>query len=144
MFSKACEYGIRASIFIAVNSLKNQRVSPKEIAKEIDSPEAFTAKILQKLVKNNVVSSKKGAHGGFEIEKVKMKNITLADIVTAIDGNHVYEDCGTGLSTCSESNPCPMHAKFKSVRGELKLFLENTNLEDMALDINLGESILKR
>ena len=44
MFSKACEYGIKASIFIAINSRDGRRVSPKEIAKEIDSPQAFTAK----------------------------------------------------------------------------------------------------
>ena len=56
MFSKACEYGIKASIFIAINSYEGKRVSPKEIAKEIDSPEAFTAKILQALVKNNVIT----------------------------------------------------------------------------------------
>ncbi|MBP1840154.1 RrF2 family transcriptional regulator [Formosa algae] len=144
MFSKACEYGIRATVFIAVNSLKNQRVSPKEIAKEINSPEAFTAKILQKLAKNHVVNSIKGAHGGFEIDTVNMKNITLSDIIKAIDGDHIYEDCGTGLSECSDSNPCPMHARFKNVRRDLKFFLETTNLEDMALDITLGESILKR
>ena len=69
MFSKACEYGIKATIFIASNSYEKQRVSLKEIAKEIDSPEAFTAKILQNLVRHKIINSVKGAYGGFEIEK---------------------------------------------------------------------------
>lgn len=43
----------------------------KAIAEQINSPVAFTAKILQKLVKSNIVCSVKGKHGGFEIEKNK-------------------------------------------------------------------------
>ena len=45
MFSKACEYGIKAAIFIATKSYEDKRVSPKEIAEKINSPQAFTAKI---------------------------------------------------------------------------------------------------
>lgn len=51
MFSKACEYGIRASILIASESVNGNRLGLITIAKKIDSPEAFTSKILQKLVK---------------------------------------------------------------------------------------------
>ncbi|MFB9052784.1 RrF2 family transcriptional regulator [Formosa undariae] len=144
MFSKACEYGIRASIFIALNSLEERRVSPKEIAKEINSPEAFTAKILQALARNNVINSIKGAHGGFEITKSKIKTIKLADIVNAIDGDNIYKGCGLGLHECNEDKPCPMHDKFKSVRDQLREMLESTDLESLALDIKLGETFLKR
>ena len=69
MFSKACEYGIRASIFIAKNSFEGIRVSPKEISEEINSPQAFTAKILQALVRNHVIKSVKGAYGGLKLIK---------------------------------------------------------------------------
>ena len=68
MFSKTCEYGIRAAIFIASESYQNNRVGLRDIAEKIDSPEAFTAKILQQLTKDNrVVSSVRGPHGGFFI-----------------------------------------------------------------------------
>ncbi|WP_299781865.1 Rrf2 family transcriptional regulator [uncultured Formosa sp.] len=144
MFSKACEYGIRATIFIAVNSLENRRVSPKEIAKEINSPEAFTAKILQALARNHVVNSIKGAHGGFEIDIVNIKKIKLSDIVVAIDGDQIYESCGIGLHVCNDDSPCPMHQKFKSIRADLKHMLESTNLEELATDIELGKALLKR
>mgnify|MGYP002795141008 FL=1 len=69
MFSKACEYGIRATIYIAMQSLEGFRVNLKEIAAAIDSPIAFTAKILQQLVKSNIVESVKGAKGGVQIER---------------------------------------------------------------------------
>lgn len=143
MFSKACEYGIKASIFIAYNSYENRRVSLKEIAKEINSPEAFTAKILQDLVRHNIISSVKGAHGGFEIDKNKIKTIKLAQIVNALDGDTIYNGCGLGLDICDELRPCPVHDKFKSIRNELKLMLETTNLEELALNIKSGISFLK-
>lgn len=143
MFSKACEYGIKASIFVALNSYKGKRVSPKEISEEIDSPKAFTAKILQDLVRHNIINSVQGAYGGFEIEKSKISSIKLAQIVNAIDGDTIYNGCGLGLHTCDENHPCPVHDKFKIVREELKNMLENTTLEQLALDIKAGKSFLK-
>lgn len=144
MFSKACEYGIRASIFIAVNSFEGRRVSPKEIAAEIDSPAAFTAKILQALVRHHVINSVKGAYGGFEIDKASIKDIKLSDIVDAIDGDSIYKGCGLGLKACDEEKPCPVHDKFKVVREELKAMLESTNLETLAFDLKVGDTFLKR
>lgn len=143
MFSKACEYGIKAAIFIAVNSSENRLVSPKEISKEIDSPQAFTAKILQALVRNNVVKSVRGAHGGFKIDKDKIGTTKLAQVVYAIDGDSIYKGCGLGLNTCDENHPCPVHDKFKIVREELRDMLENTNLKQLAMDIKSGTSFLK-
>tara|TARA_R110001583_G_scaffold89747_3_gene231200 strand:- start:355 stop:789 length:435 start_codon:yes stop_codon:yes gene_type:complete len=143
MFSKACEYGIKAAIFIATKSYDGKRVSPKEIAAEINSPQAFTAKILQALVKHKVINSVKGAYGGFEIDKNNISNVKLAQIVNAIDGDSIYSRCGLGLETCDENHPCPVHDKFKGVRDELKHMLEDTNLEELALNITSGASFLK-
>ncbi|MFN3695149.1 MAG: T9SS type A sorting domain-containing protein [Ignavibacterium sp.] len=69
MFSKSCEYAIKAAIFVAKKSLLNEKVGFIDIAKEIDSPEAFTAKILQKLTKNKIIHSTRGVQGGFYIPK---------------------------------------------------------------------------
>lgn len=143
MFSKACEYGIKASIFIAINSRDGRRVSPKEIAEEINSPQAFTAKILQALVRSQVIKSVQGAYGGFEIDKDQISKITLAQIVNAIDGDSIYNGCGLGLHACDENHPCPVHDRFVVFRAELKNMLETTNLEQLALDIKSGASFLK-
>ena len=136
MFSKACEYGIKAAIFIATNSYEGKRVTPKDIAKEINSPQAFTAKILQDLVRHNVINSVKGAYGGFEVNKNNLKHIKLSQIVKAIDGDNIYNGCGLGLERCDENHPCPVHDKFKAIRNELKFMLENTSLEELALNID--------
>lgn len=143
MFSKACEYGIKATIFIAVNSSENKRVTPSEISSEIDSPTAFTAKILQALVRHGVVKSVRGAYGGFEMDKDKIASTKLSQIVYAIDGDNIYKGCGLGLHTCNENHPCPVHDKFKVIRDELRDMLENTTIEQLALDIKSGVSFLK-
>lgn len=144
MFSKACEYGIKAAIYIAEQSTLNNRVSLKEIAQKIDSPEAFTAKILQQLSKNNIVDSIKGPTGGFEIDKKKIDKIKLSHIVSAIDGESIYKGCGLGLKECSEKKPCPVHDKFKAIRNNLKKMLEGTNLRELALGTKEGITYLKR
>jgi Rrf2 family protein len=143
MFSKACEYGIKGAIFIATSSLEGKRVSPKEISEQIDSPQAFTAKILQALVRDNIVSSVRGAYGGFEMPKDKIEDVKLSQIVKAIDGDKIYNGCGLGLHACDENHPCPVHDQFKVVRTELKHMLENTTLKQLALDIKSGVSFLK-
>lgn len=143
MFSKTCEYAIKATVFIAISSYEGGRVSPKEIAKEINSPKAFTAKILQSLVKHNIVNSVKGSYGGFEIDKNVINCIKISEIVTAIDGDAIFKNCALGLETCKDEHPCPLHDQFKDIRERLKEVLENTTLKDLALNFQSGSSFLK-
>jgi len=144
MFSKACEYGIRASAYIALQSLEGRRVNIKEIAGEINSPVAFTAKILQQLSKYSIVDSVKGAWGGFEIRKDRIGTIKLSQIVYAIDGDNVYKGCGLGLKECNANRPCPVHDKFADIRMKLKEMLENTSLFEMTEGLEAGMTFLKR
>jgi Rrf2 family protein len=144
MFSKACEYGIRATVYIALQSLEGRRVSVNEIAKEIDSPIAFTAKILQQLSKSKVIHSVKGPTGGFEIERNNMNTVKLSMIVHAIDGDDIYVGCGLGLKECNASKPCPLHDKFIDIRNDLRSMLENTSLYELATGLEVGLTYLKR
>lgn len=144
MFSKACEHGIKAIIYIATQSLNGERVKMGDITENIASPEAFTAKVLGELVKKGIVESLKGPYGGFYIQPAKMESIKVSDIVFAIDGDEIYNGCGLGLSECSSSQPCPMHHKFIAVRSQLKAMLESTNILDLAQGLKAGETMLIR
>ncbi|WP_224484913.1 RrF2 family transcriptional regulator [Robertkochia aurantiaca] len=143
MFSKACEYGIRATVFIAKSETEGKNPSLKEIAKDIDSPEAFTSKILQKLVHHKVIRSIRGPKGGFAMIPEKKNTLTLAEVVDAIDGDQVYSGCALGLQTCSEEKPCPLHHKFKGVRNRLSNLLNKTTIKKLAEDLNKGDYYLK-
>lgn len=143
IFSKACEYGIKATLYIAKRSLKGERVSLKEIAREIESPEAFTAKILQQLARDEVVVSIKGPKGGFDITKKEMKRIKLVDIVKSIDGEEVFVTCGLGLNKCSAEKPCPVHDQFVEIRTNMERMLNSTSLWEFATQLDDGATFLK-
>ena len=141
MFSKACEYGIRATVFIVQESKDENRTSLKTIAEAINSPEAFTAKILQKLVQKNIIRSTKGPKGGFFADEDK--EIFLADIVKTIDGDSIMNGCALGLKKCSETHPCPLHSDFMGIRNNLKQLLEETTVQELTNRLDSGESFLK-
>ena len=143
MFSKACEYGIRATVYIALRAQEQSRVSLKDIAREIDSPVAFTAKILQQLAKHQVVSSVKGASGGFEMSPQTLQNLKLTHVVMAIDGDRLYRGCGLGLKICSEAQPCPVHHKFKKIREQVRHMLETTTILELAEELKNGSGFLR-
>src|SRR5690606_37155249 len=126
MFSKSCEYGIKAAIYITTQSLEGRRIKVAEIAENANSPLAFTAKLLGILTKHHIVSSQTGTNGGFYIEHTKIRETKLEEIVFAIDGNSVYEGCGLGLEYCDSDNPCPLHNEFINFRRGPKKMLQTT------------------
>lgn len=131
-------------IYIAAESLKGNRLSLKQISSEIESPTAFTAKILQQLVRNELLSSVMGPTGGFQISGAKINKIRLSQIVNVLDGDAIYKGCGLGLKKCNASKPCPVHRKFASIRDELKDMLEGTTLYELAVGLENETTFLKR
>lgn len=142
MFSKACEYGIRAVIYIGTQSLKSERVKIGDISKNTGSPAAFTAKILGTLVKRNIVQSQTGPNGGFYIEVDRMNQTAVSEIVMAIDGDDLFKGCALGLHACNDKEPCPLHHKFVQIRSNLKHVLDETSIYELTVGLKNGESIL--
>lgn len=143
MFSKTCKYAIRAMIYIAQKSKDGNKVGIKEIAKGIDSPEHFIAKILQELGRKGLLLSLKGPNGGFYLDEETL-DCSLADIVKVIDGDTIFTDCGLGLKHCSETHPCPIHNEFKSIRMEIKTLLENATLGNFTDELEKSLTFLRR
>ena len=143
MFSKACEYGIKASIYIARESIGGNRVNLKQISNSISSPEAYTAKILQQLVRDGIINSVKGKMGGFEMDPTKLSNIKLVHLVKAIDGDGLYHSCILGLAECDSEKPCALHRRIFMVRKDLQKMLEVTSMNDLIDDIDNGLAFLK-
>lgn len=141
MFSKACEYGIRAVLFIAKESKLDNRPNISQISEAIDSPEPFTAKICQQLARAGIILSKKGPKGGFYLEKDSQ--LRLIDVVIAIDGNTIFRGCCLGLPECSEDHPCPVHDQFGTIRRQLKEMCERTYVMNLAQDLKEGDTFLR-
>ena len=143
MFSKACEYAIKSSIYIARQSLQQKRVNVKEVSQSIDAPVAFTAKILQVLCRENILQSVRGQQGGFVFDEIKQKEVKIFDLVRIFDGDGLFTQCGLGLHKCSSVNPCPVHDDFKVVREKLLEMTQKHSLYDLALKTESGLAWLK-
>jgi len=141
VFSKTCEYAIRAVFYIAQCSHEGKKVGIKEIAEKVKSPEPFLGKILQNLSKEGLIQSSKGPHGGFFITPEGLKK-PIADIVLAVDGEAIFIGCGMGLDYCSEKNPCPLHNDFKKVRNQLSIMLKKTTIGQFNLELIKGNLTL--
>jgi len=137
MFSKATEYALRATIFIAQKGSEENKLGIDEISKAIDSPPSFTAKILQNLTRSNIVSATRGPHGGFFISE-KGKKLPARNILLAMGEDNVLEKCVLGLKMCSELQPCPMHARYKPIRQQLKKLFITKTIKQLASEIKDG------
>ncbi len=144
MFSKTCEYAIRATVLIAMEGRHGRRMSLVEIANGTGSPRAFTAKVLQQLARSGILDSTKGARGGFDLPLARAKKVKLNMVVKAIDGNDVYKGCGMGLPQCNARKPCPLHDHFQQVRNDLRHVLESTDVHTLSLGLERGMTYLKR
>lgn len=142
MFSKTCEYSIRAMIFVAQKSSGDVRVSIKEIAEGTDAPEYFVAKIMQELSRRKLVHSVKGPNGGFYTDAKDLET-SIAEIVKATDGDALYTDCVLGLKVCSEKTPCPVHQEFKEIRKGLIRMMENNTIGEFKDKLDSGNFSLK-
>ncbi len=136
IFSKKCEYGLQAVLYLAAQS-KGSVIPSDEIAKKLGIPKEFISKILQSLTESGIVDSRKGKSGGFFLAKDPSK-IRLIDIVAAIDGLNMFNSCVLGFPKCSPENPCPLHSKW----GELRTRAYNM-LNDETID-KFKESTLRK
>ncbi len=141
MLSLSCKAAIKAVIYLGSQYDSGAKSGIKDVAEFINENEHTVGKILQKLVKENIINSAKGPNGGFYITKAQ-KHIRIIEIVESIDGEEVFRQCGLGLSKCSESRPCPFHNDFKPVRELFKKMCQEKKIYDLCKNVNSGLTYL--
>ena len=143
MLSKSCQYAMRAVLYVAKNAGEANKIELKDIADGLNIPKPFLAKIMQQLVKRQLVNSVKGPHGGFYLTP-KEKKKTLLDIVAAIDGLEYFSQCGLGMEECSPANPCPVHDQVLKGRELLIKSLKRSTIEKVEKRLREGEYVIVR
>ncbi len=135
MFSKSTEYALRAIIYLAQKSSNDHKISITELAEAIDSPKSFTAKILQKLTKNDIlISSITGPNGGFYLTELAKKK-SLLNVLNLLEDEGIITGCILGLKECSETNPCPMHSQYKKIKPQLLDMLDHKTIQELAREM---------
>jgi Rrf2 family protein len=141
MFNKETEYTLRGLVYIQAQNLEGRRPGIAEIAEQIDAPHFYTAKILQRLVRQGFVESQKGKGGGFYFDS-KKPDLSLKQLIKATEGDKLFNGCGFGLKQCDENNPCPLHEKYALIRDALNQLVMEENVQSLAQKILRGGELL--
>jgi len=141
MLSLTCKTAIKAVIYLASKHDAGERAGIREIAEFIDASEHTVGKMLQTLVKEEVINSAKGPNGGFFMTD-RQKNQSILCVIDAIDGKEVFDQCGLGLSKCSATHPCPIHNDYKEVRDLFKTMCRRKKISDLCDTVNDGLAYL--
>jgi len=129
MLSKRCEYGLRAMLYLA--SLDHTGyVSIGTISDELDISFPFLTKILQTLNDAGLLDSRRGPKGGVALTK-PADDVTLYEVVVAIDGDNLFQECVLGLPNCSEAEPCPLHTQWEEERERVEEMFRNATLAEL-------------
>ena len=129
MFSNSTKYAIRAIVYMMKNTSSN-RDTVVDMAAKLDIPKPFLSKILQQLAKSNIISSSKGRGGGFYLSEDNLKR-PLIDVVIAIEGHNVFNQCILGLAECSDAKPCILHVYYKDFRQSLEKSVCEESIDDL-------------
>ena len=141
MLSLTCKTAIKAALYLSSRTPADQKPGIREIAKAINANEHTVGKLLQTLVKNNVINSTKGPSGGFYISKEQLSQPLMA-IVEAIDGDALFTECGLGLSKCSALHPCPIHNEYQEGRKLLEKLFKTNKISDLRGIVSKGAAYL--
>ena len=131
MFNKETEYALRGLVYIQLQNIKGRHPGTAEVAKEIEAPPFFTAKILQRLVRAGFLESQKGNGGGFFFNHDKA-DLPIIKLVTAIEGDNSFSGCVFGLKHCDKNNPCPLHQKYVPIRESVNNLLSDETVQSLA------------
>jgi Rrf2 family protein len=129
IFSKKCEYGLQAILYIATYPL-GEAIPAEKISQALKIPREFVSKILQDLKESGLVGSLKGKAGGFFLGK-EPSQIKLIDIVEAIDGLEMFNSCVLGFPECTPDAPCPVHNKWGILRDQAFQMLKAETLDEL-------------
>lgn len=137
MFNKETEYALRGLVYINLQNLKGRRPGTSEVAKEIEAPPFFVAKILQRLVRTGFLRSLKGKGGGFFFDTDK-PDLPLINLISALEGDKSFSGCSFGLKECNSNNPCPLHKKYAPIREAINQLITEETVQSLA------EKVFKR
>lgn len=124
------DYAIRGIIYLA-RKPAGEMALISEIAEATSVPQTFLAKIFQNFARQGLVNSYRGTGGGFTLGR-PASQITLREVVEAVEGPIVPNRCLIRKGTCERDEKCPVHPVWKKVQQEVVQILGNVTIKDLA------------
>jgi Rrf2 family protein len=122
------DYAFR--LLVALAQAPDKPISSRTLASEGGVPYQFASKIMQKLHEQGLVESVMGPFGGFRLAR-PAEQVTLLEIIEAVQGPVVVNACLLGQDTCQRRNICPVRDKLESLQKTMVDYLQSVSLADL-------------
>ena len=122
-------YGLRALLHMAAEG-DGQAFTAEELAEAADTSTDFMHKIMRSLRDAGIVSSKPGPSGGFQFQQAPAE-VSVFEVVNAIQGPLTVNQCVIGLDVCPRSVACPLRPTWLKVQRDIEEGLSETTLSDI-------------
>lgn len=128
--TRAADYAVR--VMVHLSSLpQGSRLQKSAIVELSEAPESFLSKVLQRMVAQGLITSWRGSGGGFELAKPP-EEISVLNVVEAIDGPMNLNLCVPGSSGCERSLACAVHPVWVEAREALVKVLNRATMDKLA------------
>src|SRR5215203_6294647 len=131
--SRKADYALMAMKHLAVHA-DAASASAREIAEAYDIPLELMAKVLQRLAKNGLVRSLQGTRGGYRLARATAQ-ISVADIIQAIDGPLTVTACSTESENCGQYSKCSVRDPLWKIKDRIVAALATCSLEEISADL---------
>ncbi len=128
LVTRETDYAVRCVLYLA--KIGDGVASVGEIAKRTNIPKSFLAKILQRLVREGIVESSRGAKGGFWLVK-KPEHLTLLEVFFAMQGAAPINMCAIDKRRCRMSAQCCVHPIWVDIRREVEKRLATQTIANL-------------
>ena len=129
--TRQADYAIRAVRYLAKQG-PNQRAATSTVAQEMKIPPSFLAKIISQLSIAGLLHTSRGARGGVTLAR-DAKDISLLDVVEAIDGPILLNECVGDPADCVFSDDCLVHPIWVEAQETLVKRLRETRFDTLAV-----------
>ena len=130
--SKKAEYALMAVKDLASRP-KSEAASAREIAERYRIPVELMAKVLQRLVRQDLLASHHGTRGGYHLAR-SPERISVADVIEAIDGPVTVTACSSADDDCDQYATCNIRDPLWRIKDQIRQALTAYSLQALAAD----------
>jgi len=130
LLSRRCEYALRTVLYLATR-VADAPIPVREVSSTLGVPHAFLAKTVRDLVRAHIIRTQPGTGGGLSLARAAT-DITLKEVVVAIDGAEIFHTCVLRLPGCGVKQACPLHEAWVPARNRIERMLGTSTLAAVA------------
>lgn len=128
--TRQADYAVRAVLYLAKIG-EDRRAATNRIAQEQQIPPSFLAKIVSQLSVAGLLQTSRGARGGVSLARAP-QDISVLEVVEAIDGPILLNECVANQGACAFGDTCPLHSLWSETQAELVKRLKSTTFDQFA------------